>query len=253
LKAEFKEDFPGKDMSTGSIYTDGNYLAENPAWHLDDSPTKAKWIRGIIPDSMRGSVKSVLEVGCGRGAILNDLRGFFDADCRFEGIDLSGDAIDYARGNFEGIDFHSSDVWNFDFKKYDLILCIDLLEHMYFQEDFMRLVRDSSKFSVFHVPLGDNLKNRLLDRWQRQVRKFGHVQFYNPASIMNLFANSGLAIRDYRYTFALDLPRHGRLRPFFGWLFRLSPYLASQSIGLVSMMMFAESVGRAQAGSGGSR
>ncbi len=34
------------------IYEDGKYLDNNPLWHEEDSPWKAKWIRGIIEKNL---------------------------------------------------------------------------------------------------------------------------------------------------------------------------------------------------------
>jgi hypothetical protein len=34
------------------IYTEGKYLEENPAWHIEDSPWKAEHIRRIVTQNM---------------------------------------------------------------------------------------------------------------------------------------------------------------------------------------------------------
>ena len=31
-----------------SMYVEGDYLANNPAWHVEDSPSKARWIDAIL-------------------------------------------------------------------------------------------------------------------------------------------------------------------------------------------------------------
>jgi 2-polyprenyl-3-methyl-5-hydroxy-6-metoxy-1,4-benzoquinol methylase len=59
---------------------------------------------------------SVLDVGCGRGRILHRMAAAYP-NSRFVGLDLSEDAIAYARAEAEGlanIEFHSQDLSDFD-------------------------------------------------------------------------------------------------------------------------------------------
>ena len=129
-------------MSTANFYNNGTYLAQNPDWHLEDSSTKVRWIRSLIPEIDRLSIMSVLEIGCGRGGILNELKGFFNKECQFTGIDISNEAISYARNNFKDITFICGDVYSLDLDrtKYDLVLCIDVLEHLYYQEESLKII-----------------------------------------------------------------------------------------------------------------
>lgn len=230
-------------MGAENIYNNGTYQSENPDWHLGHSSTKVKWIKDIIPGSLRHSISSVLEIGCGRGATLNELKTYLGGDRHFTGIDVSTEAITYARNNFKGIEFLCTDIFSLrNNNAYDLVLCIDVLEHVYCQDEFIRCAASISKFGIFHVPLGNNLRNRLLDRWKQQIFKFGHVQFYNVGSLINFFTNAGFAIRDYRYTFGLEYPEFKYIYPFVSWIFRLSPYIVSQSVGLVSLLVLLESI-----------
>ena len=72
-----------------SIYSDGEYLKNNESWHTEDSVWKAQQIAGII-DRNDISFHSMLEVGCGAGAILNALAFRYDDEKNsFEGYDIS--------------------------------------------------------------------------------------------------------------------------------------------------------------------
>jgi len=231
-------------MDNRGIYNNGAYLIKHPNWHLEGSSTKAKWIKSVIPEEIRSSVRSILEIGCGRGAILNGLKGFFNKECQFTGIDISNEAISYARNNFKDIIFICGDVYSLDLDRtqYDLVLCIDVLEHLYYQEEFLKIINQLSRHSLFHVPIGNNLKNKLFNRWENQMNKFGHMQFYDIASLINTFTNCGLKIRAYKHTFGLEYPKYKHIYPFLKWAFKISPYITSQTIGLVSVMILAESL-----------
>ncbi len=224
-----------------NIYTDGTYLMKNPSWHLEDSKVKAQWITNIIPANLRAHIGSVGEIGCGYGSILNELQSSFSKNCQFIGIDISATAINYAMEKFPGIKFIIGDIYTLDQEKYDLLLVIDLLEHVYYQHNFLDTVKTKSNYSIFHIPIGSNFKNNLFDRYKKQMEKYGHIQFYSLSQIINLLTNSGLAIKDYFYTFGLEHKNNVIYYPL-KWMFHLSPYLISQFIGLVSVMVLCESL-----------
>jgi len=61
-------------IMTKEIYTEekGNYLENNPTWHIEDSPWKAKQIFKMLNKNSINP-KSIAEIGCGAGEILNQL------------------------------------------------------------------------------------------------------------------------------------------------------------------------------------
>ncbi|QSV16223.1 class I SAM-dependent methyltransferase [Photobacterium ganghwense] len=70
-----------------------------------------------LADQLAGGIQ-VLDVGCGRGRIMNRLAELYPAS-QFLGVDLSREAIDYARAeskarNLSNIEFEISDLSNFD-------------------------------------------------------------------------------------------------------------------------------------------
>ncbi len=78
---------------TEKIYTDeGEYLKKNPMWHVEHSPWKAKQILKILSRNPINP-KTVAEVGCGAGEILNQLHLSLPNDVSFTGFDISSDAI----------------------------------------------------------------------------------------------------------------------------------------------------------------
>jgi 2-polyprenyl-3-methyl-5-hydroxy-6-metoxy-1,4-benzoquinol methylase len=73
-------------------------------------------VPGLI-DRLKGGIR-MLDVGCGRGRILNRLAGMYPRS-RFVGMDLSEDAIVYAReeavrAGRENVDFIAADLTDFD-------------------------------------------------------------------------------------------------------------------------------------------
>src|ERR1700754_4308757 len=74
-----------------SIYTDGTYLRNNPDWHVDDSPWKAKHIASMLGRHAIAP-STVCEIGCGAGEILRGLDTMLEPGTRFFGYEISPDA-----------------------------------------------------------------------------------------------------------------------------------------------------------------
>lgn len=80
------------------IYTEenGEYLKYHPIWHIEDSPWKAEQVIKMLK---RNPIepKSIAEVGCGAGEILNQLYQSMTDDVNFTGYDISIDVIKLAK------------------------------------------------------------------------------------------------------------------------------------------------------------
>src|SRR6476646_6232931 len=71
---------PRINMTTQSAYLDGHYLLKNPAWHVEESPWKARQIiRMVGRNNLRP--KRICDVGCGAGEVLSQLQKSLDDDC----------------------------------------------------------------------------------------------------------------------------------------------------------------------------
>ena len=95
------------------------------------------------------NIKNVAEVGCGDGKILLELARRHE-DILFEGFDLSKRAILFAKAfsyGFNNLKFFDCDFKNSK-KKYNVILCIETLEHI-----------PGNEIEGFLDAIYDNLKN----------------------------------------------------------------------------------------------
>jgi len=94
------------------------------------------------------NIKNVAEVGCGDGKILLELAMRYE-DILFEGFDLSKRAVLFANAfsyGFDNLKFFDHDFKNSK-KKYDVILCIETLEHIPDDEinDFLKTINNNLK------------------------------------------------------------------------------------------------------------
>jgi tRNA G46 methylase TrmB len=60
-------------MSSGDIYTEGEYLKNNPTWDVEDAPWKADLIFRMM-QKHQIDPKTICEIGCGSGEILRHLQ-----------------------------------------------------------------------------------------------------------------------------------------------------------------------------------
>ncbi len=84
---------------TANDYTDLNssYLHANPTWHAEDSAWKATQILKLI-ERNKLMPKSIVEIGCGAGEILNQLQQrLADKEIDFSGYEIAPDAFKLAQ------------------------------------------------------------------------------------------------------------------------------------------------------------
>lgn len=106
------------------------------------------WILEHIAGELdrRKSPVNVLEIGCGGGRNLKVIHSVFGDRVTLTGIDVSAAAIGFARELGVG-DFHRMESDNILLDtKYDLILMIDMLEHLLSRPVVTRTLRQGSKY-----------------------------------------------------------------------------------------------------------
>lgn len=101
------------------------------------------------------NVKKILDLGCGEGFIVKYLISK-NKDLSIEGIDINEQVIETARQLCPNAVFRKGDICNIDYpdKSFDLILGIEVLEHLVNPEIVIRQAkRISRRHCIFSVPL----------------------------------------------------------------------------------------------------
>ena len=188
--------------SESAVYRDGSYLQYNPSWHIEESPFKVRQILRMMTRQMLAP-KSVCDVGCGAGLVLAELQPHLPADCICWGYDVSPDALAMCadRGN-ENLHFRLRDIRNDEGDTFfDLLLMLDVFEHV---EDYMglvRAVRSKAKQKLFHIPLDLSVqavlrKNGLLLRRDHHA----HLHYFTKETALRTLTDVGYTIVDWFYT-----------------------------------------------------
>ncbi len=185
-----------------NIYNNHIYLKNNPTWHEEDAPFKSNKIIQLI-NRNHIYFKTVCEIGCGTGEILVQLANSFDETEMFYGFDISADAIDIAkRKETNRIRFEHKDISETPDKTfYDLLLVIDVIEHIdnYFR--FLDNIVTMGKYTIFHIPLDicvwSLFREKMLIESKQRV---GHIHNFTEEFITSILMDKGFRVIDSIYT-----------------------------------------------------
>lgn len=135
------------------MYSSGEYARKQPGFHVEDAPWKARHIRAMLEKHGLHPAR-VVDIGCGAGAILKELQAALSPDTVFEGYDIAPEGIGLARQHEnERLHFFCDDIAAIPDGGFDLVLCIDVFEHIEDYLGFLRILRDKGTYKLFHIPL----------------------------------------------------------------------------------------------------
>lgn len=188
-------------MTTRSLYLGGEYLLKNPAWHAEESAWKASQILRIMRRN-HISPATVCEVGCGAGEVLTQLQQRLNGEPTFWGYDISPQAIELAKSREnERLHFRLGDFGGVEGAYSELILVLDVIEHLqdYFQ--FLYDLKDKGQHKIFHIPL-DLCAQTVLrkDALLKRRGMYGHLHYFTKETALEALHETGYEILDYFYT-----------------------------------------------------
>ena len=172
-------------------YLNGDYAKKNPDWDSIDSSWKAGKVHEIL-DKNRIQPKSIVEVGCGSGAVLAALKQHYPGST-LTGYDIAPDAQPFwEEFNSCGIRFELADYLTLSEPAPDVLLLLDVLEHLGNPWAFLSQLRSRTKMIVVHFPLDLSAISVLRERPLLKVRdKVGHLHFYTRQLAISLLEESG--------------------------------------------------------------
>ena len=186
-----------KEIAMKTIYEDGTYLENNPKWHEQDSPWKAKQIikmlkkHNIIPSR-------VCEVGCGAGEILNCLANNFGDGVVFYGYDISPQALEICRKKEKyNLHFFLKDLFDEEDLTFDVVMAIDVFEHVEDYFGFLRKLKNKGAYKIFHIPLDLSVQTVLRNHSILKSRSLvGHIHYFTKESALTTLKDIGYEVLD---------------------------------------------------------
>lgn len=183
-----------------SQYLTKEYLERNPTWDVEDSPWKASIVVAALT---RNAIQpsSICEVGCGAGGCLAELRTSYpDAD--LSGFDIAPDAAQFWK-SYEALNIHFevSDIQKKPTLKCDVLMLLDVIEHLADPHDFLEKLHGKAKYYVLHIPLDLSAMSVFRETPLLYVRnKVGHIHYYTKQLALSLLKESGYTVIDASYT-----------------------------------------------------
>jgi len=226
------------------IYQTGEYVAKNPTYHVEDSAWKADEVLKLIRKQSL-TPQTVCEVGCGAGEILRQLQLSLNADTQFFGYEISPQAFALCREREnERLHFLCEDLIAAETRRFDLLLCLDVFEHVEDYLGFLRGLRGKAAHKIFHIPLD------LSVQWvwrsgpiMRQREQAGHLHYFTKETALGTLHDAGYEVVDWCYTAgAIANPRSVKAK-LASWprrvLFALNQDLVVRILGGYSLLVLA--------------
>ncbi len=143
------------------------------------------WLRyAVVRDLIPPKVESILEIGCGRGALGSILARSY----RYTGLEPDAEAYHVARATIDGVfplredEYESAD-------GFDLVCAFEVLEHIEDDEAALRAWRRRVRgrgWLMISVPAGEH-------RFGATDQRVGHVRRYSRERILGLLGRTGFA------------------------------------------------------------
>ena len=188
-------------ISSNDLYTSGEYFKNNPTWDIAD----AGWKTDVIVDLLKRnniSVTDVIEIGCGAGANLAELAKKDESIKKLRGYDISPQAIELAIKNVsDRITFFNEDLAANENITADLMLVIDVVEHVDDYYGFLRKLKTKADHFIFHIPL--DLSGRTIMKphvMLQQRQSVGHIHYYTREMVEWALQDTSYEIIDWIYT-----------------------------------------------------
>lgn len=191
----------GRPVGTARSDNEAKYRSRNPVVRR----LVARFLQRVGDLVEAERPRRILEVGCGEGIVIEYLRARVPA-VRFHGMELDAEALARGRARCPGASFLQADAYDLPFASgsYDLVLCLEVLEHLPEPERALREIRRVSRrgclLSVPHEPffrLGNALRGKHIGRLGNPS---DHVQHWGARGF-TAFCARELAVRTAAHSF----------------------------------------------------
>jgi len=182
-------------------YTDGSYLAANPDWDRQDAPWKAERVHRLLSD-FQIRPTSICEVGCGAGDVLVHLHRHIP-QAEYYGYDISPQAATFWEGHKnlpQRMHLQLGDFHVLNQIHYDVLLMLDVFEHVRDPFTFLEKSRAFASHFVFHIPLDLSASAILRGRLMATRSIAGHIHYYTKDTALATLKDCGYKVMECRYT-----------------------------------------------------
>lgn len=227
------------------VYKDGSYLEKNPTWHVEESPFKAKYILQLLRRNSL-DIHSVCEPGCGVGEVLRLLQQELPPGVEFTGFDISPQAHELSKSRENAhLSFKLADITEERGVLFDLMLILDVVEHLEDYFSFLRAMRTRARHKIFHFPLDLSAQAVIRkDGLLKRRRDHAHLHYFTKETALETLSDTGYVVRDFFYAPRSNEIGSRLIQKVFSIpraiLFATHHDFAARSLGGYSLMVLAE-------------
>lgn len=226
-------------------YQDGDYLARTEDWHEGDAHWKAAHVAALLKAAGVRPAR-VADTGCGTGGVLVQLQAMLPPQTDFTGFEIAEPAFHTAsgRGNAH-LHFVHGDVTAATIEPFDLMLAMDVFEHVPDYLGFLEDLRGKARRFVFHIPLDLSVRSLLTDLPMYRRRTVGHLHYFTAETARATLEDCGYRVVQDRFTHAILQPapvgwkRKLRTLPDRAF-YAANPALCARVLGGCSLLVLAE-------------
>jgi SAM-dependent methyltransferase len=207
-------------------YLGSDYLSQNKSWDLEDSPWKAARVHQmlqILIQSLNLEPKSICDLGCGAGRVLSTLRENYP-DAKLAGFDIAPDAAKFwPELAAQKLELQVADFTKIKTENFDVMLLLDVLEHLPDPHAFLAQVQNRAEYFIFHFPLDLSALSVLRETPLLKVRRsVGHIHSFTKNLALELLIECGFEILHAQFSEAYwNSPSVSLKTKMFAWPRRL--------------------------------
>jgi cyclopropane fatty-acyl-phospholipid synthase-like methyltransferase len=177
---------------------------------MEDSQWKAQQIIKIM-SANRLKPRTICEIGCGAGEILNELYKQLPDETSLFGYEISPQAYSICKSKAKDkLIFRHEDMLSDDKAFFDVVLAIDVVEHVEDYLGFLRKLRNKGEFKIFQIPLDMHAQGVIRNTPIVKRKRVGHLHYFSKETAISALKETGYTILDAFYTCgALDLKKKG--------------------------------------------
>jgi len=234
----------GNFLNTDNIYNNKEYLLKNVNWHQEDSPYKFSLVQKILK---RNNIifNNCADIGCGAGYITELLAKDY-LGSNFFGFDHSTDAKKFwnKRTKLKNLIYTNRDIKKYE-KVFDLIICLDVFEHVEDYFGFLKDLKKSSNRFIFNIPLDMSVMKIVTNGIKLAREEVGHLHYFNEYTALETLKDCGYNIKDSFLSpaFLSILPRNRRqlaVLPFRLLTLAFGKSFGARIFGGQSLVVYAE-------------
>ena len=215
------------------IYNDNSYLEKNPSLHTEDSEFKFQNIKRFLSSiEVKNNRIKILDIGGGAGIIGKLVLEYFQESgiiVTFHSLDLSTQMLKIQLKNNPQIKkIINCSINECTELNYDLVLMIDVIEHIEGKEDTAKILNKLGKNIIYNIPIEINFFDILkylksyFRYYKRQEKRWGHIHFFSFTSSQSFLRRHYKIIDSYfkpycfHYRYS-DNESYLKLRRYFLW------------------------------------